>query len=146
MATVNNLKDLERVLKAKIKDALEKEVVEEVKDSMVAAIDREVYNVYEPKQYERQKEKGGLTDRGNMLVKPVEDGISVRNVRFDVDIRTGEVRDVASVVEHGGPYMYSWEGMRPRPFMAATREDLKVSGSHVKALKKGLKRQGLNVK
>lgn len=151
MATVRSMKELEKVLKQKIKKALEQEVAEEVKDTMVNAIEREVYGVYTPKRYVRAKDDpnvghDGLIDKDHMQVTPIKDGISVRNVRSDVNPITGEVRDVAAVVEYGSPYLYPWEGMRPRPFTEATREELKNSRSHIIALKKGLERQGLKVK
>jgi hypothetical protein len=166
MAAFKNLKDLEKFLNQKIKKAMENEVAEKVRDIQQEKIDEEVYDVYnvvggshqEPYVYERRCDQGGLRDRRNMVadVKESNNGVelSVENITKAKD--QSDI-NLVGLIEYGddsqyGYYEYktnrdgtSWQYRQPRPFLQETRNHLSKTGEHVEALKKGLKRQGIDV-
>ncbi|MNK45802.1 hypothetical protein D3C87_645730 [compost metagenome] len=138
-----NIKQLESILRKKISVALHTDVAESVKETMKDKIEEEVYSVYSPSVYERQREHGGLLDEHNMIVDMINDTtMTVESQRMD------EGRNVSEIVETGQGYNPDWpfpyEGV-PRPFTEATREQIHNDGSVHFALYKGLKRQGLDV-
>ncbi|MGM1044887.1 MAG: hypothetical protein ACQEXX_01935 [Bacillota bacterium] len=142
MTAVKNLKELEKILNKKISKALQQSVAPVVKNVMKEKIEEEVYDVYSPTIYERQKDNGGLTDDENIKTTLMNNTIlAVENVRSDDGV------NVAQVVETGQGYDYDFphNGV-PRPFTEATREHLRDTNEHVAALYKGLVRQGLNVR
>ena len=140
------LLQLEKKLQKNFNDSLKKEVQATVKDEMVEAIETEVYDRYTPTMYVRERDNGGLTDKNNMVGDIINNNtLSVRNVRSDGD------RDVVQTVISG--VGYTWENSMiynmqpaPRDFYEETRNRLIESGSHIKAFKEGLRRQGIGVK
>lgn len=164
---VNNLKELERELKKRVENALVTEVSDVVTDVMYQHIGLDVYDVYNPIEYDRRFDEDGLLDRNNIL--PVLQGdmkLSVKNITLGnkhVNLRKyyksggylstpiiskNYNKPIANVIETGQGYdVHRWEydGV-PRPFMKNTHDDLKDNHYHTIALKEGLKRQGLEVK
>lgn len=127
---------LKKRIDRKIKTALVEDVGLAVQDIMIRKIKKHVYDRYTPRRYVRQRERGGLIDRGNIPVKLKGNLLEVRNIRSDKD------RYVAQLVELG------WGNMdqpfnRPRPFTLHTRNLIKRRRIHVKALAGGLRRQGV---
>lgn len=161
MTLQNALKKINEQLVPKINNALSKEVFEEVRDEEAATIEDEVYGVYTPKAYRRREGYGGLADQDNIVIEggaATGGRLSVVNVtppnpgscKNGRSVTTDKV--LSSLVEygdgyHGYQYDFPSDGdyMGPRPFTAKTVENLKKSGAHVKALKDGLKRQGIKV-
>lgn len=147
MATFSNLKDLEKYLNKKIASALEKEVAKVARETMKQKIETEVYNRYEPTEYDRQKENGGLLDDRNIVTELINDNtLYVRNIRTDTE--NGIVKDVARIVEEGEGY--TWDRSKiyqmqpyPRPFHEETAKELFNKGLAKKALAEGLSRQGV---
>lgn len=155
------LAKVNRQLIPKIDNALSKEVFEKVRDEEVATIENEVYGVYTPRIYRRRGEYGGLADPYNIEIKggAAKGGrMAVVNVTdpnpggctSDAQVTTG--KNLPELVEYGDGYKFyqydfpsGGKYMRPRPFTAKTVENLKKSDAHVKALKAGLKRQGVKV-
>lgn len=135
----NNLKELAKHVEAKIQNAMKNEVAKEVIETEKRHIQSDVYAVYSPTEYERTHQ---LIADESFVVREVEDGITVKNIRHDED--TGKL--IAPVLESGMGYDWEFEfnGV-PRPFTANTIEELKASQTHKEALKKGLKRQGIDV-
>ena len=134
------LADLEKKLKKKIEDVMENEVAKVVIDEGKKQVQKEVYDKYEPKKYQRT---GRLKEEWSK--ESIDNGIRVINTREDD--KTGKY--IPKVIETGegydyGGYGYAYE--KPRPFIQKTRESLEDSGNHIKALRKGLKRQGVKVK
>lgn len=102
-----------------------------------------VYEVYDPKYYERQMESGGLTDFDSFDIVNVDEGrnaVTYRNVR-----PMDEGKDVASVVETGIGYNYPFAYFnRPRPFTLYTKNQLKSNPSILRnALADDLKSLGI---
>ncbi|EGL20039.1 hypothetical protein [Paenibacillus sp. HGF7] len=106
---------------------------------MTNKINEVVYAVYEPKMYKRDEEHGGLSDPNNIRVQMIKDDtVSIENIRSDGN------RNVAEIVETGQGYYYSFDYTnKPRAFTEATRQELRRSQSHVKAMKLGLAKQGI---
>lgn len=144
MADYKSLKDLFKSLEKKIEKAVQEKVPQVVEDEMISKIKTEVYAKYEPQEYVRKGVSGGLIDPENIESVNVPGGVRIRNIRDDISDETNEYRDVARIVEYGGPYEYSVD-IDPRPFTEATRESLRESGKHIDAVRKGLKEQGLKV-
>lgn len=142
MPTVKNMKVLEKLLQNKISKALQQNVAPTVKRIMKEKIEEEVYSVYDPIMYERDRESGGLLAESNMQVEMINDTtLSVENTRSD------NGRNVAEIVETGQNYNFDFQynGI-PRPFTEATREELRNTNEHVAAMYAGLKKMGLDVK
>lgn len=120
-----------------------------------------MYGVYTPRIYRRRGEYGGLADPYNIEIKggAAQGGrMAVVNVTdpnpggctSDAQVTTG--KNMPQLVEHGDGYKFyrydfpsGGKYMQARPFTAKTIENLKKSSAHVKALKDGLRRQGLKV-
>ena len=162
MATFKNLKDLEKYLKEKIDNSLEKEVASMVKAVQTDHIVDDVYMAYnnvdgarkEPYVYERRYFEGGLIDRENMQSEVVDGVLTVTNIaEANEDYKGSPVTNLAGLIEEGhlghyGQYDYTknrddteWQYMSPRPFIANTRDDIKKNKLHVKTLKEALKRR-----
>lgn len=156
------LAKVNRQLVSKIDSALSKEVFEEVRDEEAATIEDVVYGVYTPRIYRRRGEYGGLADPYNIEIQggAAQGGrMAVINVtqpnpsgcKNRRSVTTD--KDLPSLVEYGDGYHgYSYDFpsdgayIGPRPFTAKAAENLKKNGAHVKALKDGLRRQGVKVK
>lgn len=122
--------------------AIQSHVPEVVTEVMQDQIDIHVYDAYTPKDYVRTYQ---LRSADNIVATDVAGGVSIQNVRMD----TGEgdpedIRDVAAVVEQGGPYTWN-VSIPPRQFTEETRKALILSRAHVKAARMGLQSQGLMV-
>lgn len=139
MADFKSVDALMKALQQKVEKAIQEKVPEVVAKEMQMQIGKEVYGVYTPKMYKREYFHGGLIDPDNIESTNIPGGVSIRNVRED------EGRDVAATVETGIGYNYPYEGMGPRPFTEATRDELENSRAHVLATKRGLKDMGINV-
>jgi hypothetical protein len=126
----------------KAASVLKKEIADLVVETMQEKIEEEVYSVYEPKEYVRQRYQGGLQDPRNIEITMIGDNtISVENIRFDGD------REVAEIVESGQGYTYDfpYAGV-PRPFTQATRDELNQSGKLKVAMSQGLRKRGFDTK
>lgn len=136
-----SMKELEAYINKQAKLAMSKNnsntanlVVETGKEK----VQSEVYDVYDPKQYERT---GQLKESWN--VTETEGGIAVENVRHDEE--TG--KNVAYTVEYGEGYDYDFEySNKPRRFTEAAREELRGSKKLKDALAKDLRDSGFDVR
>ncbi len=171
---VNSLKELEKELKKRIDKALKTEVQAIVTDIMIDHIVTDVYEAYEPERYWRRLNQTGLNSgspyddsdntglldpeniqftfdgNGNMIVENVTVGARYYygydkgRVGWHVSDNAGKY--ITPVIETGNGYDVFGDGMIPRPFMQNTRDDLEKNHYVKKALKIGLKEQGLEVK
>lgn len=141
MKTVNNLNELEKELQKRITQAMRSDVAPLARSVMKEKIEEEVYSVYAPKLYERQRDHGGLLDDNNIITEMVDDStLKIQNIRSDGD------RYVAEIVETGHGYEYEFEyNGTPRPFTQETAEHFRDTNEHIYALYSGLKKTGLNV-
>lgn len=151
-----------RTLEPKINDALTNEVFAAVRDEEISTIDQAVYKAYEPKRYRRRGGNGGLLDPYNIEIV----GERASNRRLEVinqtepnpggcpspGVTTG--KDLPTLIERGDGYRGNFYDfphpglayMGPRPFTKKTIEHLRSNRAHVKAMRDGLKRRGVDVK
>jgi hypothetical protein len=141
MPDFNTWEELEKFLNQKINKALAKEVADVARDTMSDHVVSDVYEKYEPTQYQRS---GDLyKDVKTTMIN--ENTLEVENTARDEE----SGRLIAPVVESG--VGYEWESSRiynmqpfPRPFVENTAKELE-NGLAKEAMKIGLKKQGLDV-
>lgn len=146
---VTSFSQIEIELNKRLSNSLEVEVAEVIKETMYRKIYTVVYNVYTPKQYKRQMDYGGLSDMNKNMSAKMIDGntLSIRNIREAYNEEAQLRLDVADIIESGQGYTRNFEYFGiPRPFTEETRKELRKTKGHVKALKEGLKRNGLKVR
>lgn len=142
MPKAKNFKELEKLLKDKVSKSLQTNVVQTGRETMKDKINDVVYSVYEPTMYVRQMDDGGLTDDENILTTMVnETTLSIESHRMDRDKNVSET----VITGEGYDYEFPYNG-RPRDFVEATKEELINTRSHISAMYKGLRAQGLEVK
>jgi len=155
-----SMKDLEKYLQSQINNSLQQDVAPIVKETMSAEIQNTVYAEYpNPHMYNRRK-SGGLESVENMNIDEslINSGVlSITNdTPFDDRYDTENSGDgLAGLIEFGDGYdghTYDYTNyngnspyLEPRPFIQNSRDTLKQTGAHIKALKKGLKKSGINV-
>lgn len=136
--TFDNLNALFGYIERNIQNTLENEVSETVKDAVSQSVNTSVYAVYEPKYYIRRMDNGGLSDKNNYSVEPVQNGIVVRN---DTPLDNGRMSPrLDEIVVLGLGNMPS-----PRDFYSEGERILQVTKAHVFALKQGLRDRGIEV-
>lgn len=134
-------------LDAALKSIMENEVFVLARDAIIASVFSEVYGKYEPSEYQRRYDSGGLADPNNIVMvesQATADGyeIAVQNqTRDDYDHRL-----IAPIVESGEGY--EWEQSRiykmqpyPRPFHEKA-EEMIGDGLLDNALERGFRARG----
>lgn len=132
------------------------EVYEAVRDVQLEHIAEDVMDVYRPAEYERRD--NGLENPGNIWAsRSSQNELVVENVtQFNPDYGTENYGyGLVGLIEYGD----GWNGLyydyrpkknarylKPRPFIANTRADLKTNKQHIQALKDGLKTRGIRFK
>jgi hypothetical protein len=164
MNTYDSLEALFLGLNKNIENAMKHEVSDVVKKVESEKVESEVYDRYkpstsdgEPWRYERRKTNGGLADTTNMIPKT---NIVANGVELTVENITEGSQDsfkISDLIEggdgtNGKQYQYKTnrdgtadQYLRARPFQRKTEEELAKTGDHEKALKVGLRRNGLDV-
>lgn len=165
---IKNLKELRKHIEKAISNSLENEVFEDVRETERRHVQTDVFDVYKPRVYHRREfypeeyvsygETGiGVKDERNIIFDPVKNGVlKVENVaKFNPRYKTknhGPGLEILIEYGHGARGIYydcvrpdaprsSWPPYAyPRPFIANTREEIKQTKSHVKAMKLGLRR------
>lgn len=154
-----SLKDLEKYLQQQVNKSLERDVTPVVKKIMIEQIEDTVYSAYSPSEYKRRGQDEGLADPeniGGVMVGNTLEVINATQTNPDIYINherydsQNEGDYLTPIIEYGQGYDFARENgnagyERPRPFISNTREKLKSTGAHVTALKKGLKKRGINV-
>jgi hypothetical protein len=147
----NNFSDIEKHLQGQLNAVLQDEVSEVIKDEMKTQIYEEVYSVYNPKMYHRRYGNGGLGDEQNIQATLVNDGVlAVENIApFNGSNSSG--KSLAGVIVSGSGYNFGSKSgnlgyEQPRDFVSATRNSLLDKGAHIRALKAGLKKRGIDIK
>lgn len=158
MPEFKTFKELEDFIKVAIKNSLEKEVFETVREEEQRHIGKDVYSKYAPRMYKRRYDDGGLIADENIVGKMISgDILQVTNDTLanhfgnPPEQVTIEGKNLSELVEFGdgasGSYDFPTEDgefLEPRPFTENTIEDLKNSNKHKIALQSGLKRQGID--
>lgn len=137
--TFKNMNDLLNYIQQDVQSTLETDVADAVKDNMSKSVNTSVYDTYEPLQYNRRYEHGGLSDKYNMQTIHTKDGIAVKNIT-PLD-NGGTVPPLDEIIVLG-------KGRQPfaRDFYEDTVERLENNGEHVAAMKNGLRKRGYKVK
>lgn len=141
------LKQIAKKLQPKIQDALKYEVAETVTETLLSHVKQDVYDVYQPKSYERRYDDGGLADEGNIKSTVKGNTLIVENTTMsneDYLPKKKKPYKIAGSIEYGTGYDYYSPG--ERPFIESTREDLRQNKQHISAMGRGLKRQGIDIK
>jgi hypothetical protein len=161
MTSFKSLKALEFFLNNKIQNALESShLLEKVKQTMQENILREVYMAYNPKRYQRRGSSGGLMDDDNITHDVIGRNkiaiynIAKRNTSYANTTYTNPY--LAPLIELGHSeavdrgyqgYNYPFRYLayfKPRPFIKATRDELRRTKKHVEAFKQSLKSLGID--
>lgn len=166
-----NLNDLMVSVQSAIDNTLENEVFEEVKETELRHIEKDVYAVYKPNDYFRRYEHTGMLDPNNIVItdefgdNTVTNGkLSVVNITspksYTADGEATINKDLPELIEYGHknylnknstangydyPYGTDTSFIEPRPFTANTIDELQTTKAHVVALKKGLSSKGFDV-
>lgn len=142
---VSSTKDLNKLfaeLQKRVNVAQTTDVAPTVREEMKDQIEQVVYSVYDPKEYERLKDDGGLTDDENIDTYMTDaTTLVVESNRFDGNKNVGEVVTTGQ----GYSYKFPYNGVA-RDYVGATIDELAVTGAHTHALVRGLKKTGLQIK
>lgn len=152
-----NLKELEKELYKRINTALDTDVTDTVKEVMSEHIQKDVYDKYKPVAYKRRGVHGGLADPENLNATLGGDGeLFVQNITLGTGLYYNRFAEqymesvnknefITPIIESGMGYD-TWDEAFPRPYVQNTHDDLEQNHYHTEALKRSLKKQGLEVK
>jgi len=157
MPNFNSLEALETFLFLKVQKAMATTVASEVKQLESDNVKEVVYSQYDPKQYIRREDNGGLSDVQNMKSETFQGGntvvLNVENNTLSNQNYNPNNKDpfaLAGLVEYGsgsiyGEYDYigSPDYLRPRPFIEKTKHDLQ-NGKAKEILVKALINEGIS--
>lgn len=132
-----------------------KSLERELAAQMSKAVVEYVYSVYQPKEYERRANAGGLSDMRNMMITNIQIKNGKLHVMFENltkgnDNLNGEY--TSDLIEggegtNGKHWSRSGEWMNPRPFVANMKNNLKANPDVLmKALKQDLMSKGFRFK
>ena len=144
----------------KVDRALKKEVAQEAAEELSLQTQAAVYDAYQPVLYERRGKRGGLLDKKNIAAHAAGGVLTVKNTarpnrslsvppvpyappndtQFGAWLERGEAANIFGVPPERAPWLL------PRPFVATAAAELRRTGKHLDALKRGLKRQGIPFK
>lgn len=147
---MNSLEKALNRIKKDVKKTIENEVSNKIKETMKERIQEDVYDKYEPTQYVRRREDGGLLDDDNIKSKT----ISIKdNISLEITNETlsdSHLKRLDKVIEYG--VGYEWEDSEiykmqpyPRPFINNTKEQIDNENIHIDTLKKSLKSKGYDI-
>jgi hypothetical protein len=139
---------LYKALQKRLYATLEDDVAQDMVNALKDRAQRDVYDVYEPKTYERRYTlindnayRIDVSDRGLRITNTAQ----ANAVRLDGEPSLNEGESVGAIVETGGPYEYDFEYDNvPRPFFANAVKDMR-DGDFADSLRRGLKKRGVDV-
>lgn len=135
-------------------DVMLNEAHEVVSEEQSRMVQQEVYSPYDPYQYDRRRTQGGLADTRNMIGSI---SYGLQGIEYVMEnITQGENGyELAGLIEYGhnnghGSYEYTRNRdgtqeryLQARPFISSTIESLQRSLAHVEAVRRGLRRRGI---
>lgn len=165
MPAFNNKKDFDAYLLSKVKETMWDDVVDAIRLEQYYAIETVVYKSYYPRQYSRRRSVEGLQDYDNMIADyPESNGINKVRVKmenitrkntdsFDINASDYGYLTPLIVYGHGGAGgKYSWGDKYPhygftkkRDFVKETRNRLRDNKTHIRYMKIGLDKRGVDV-
>lgn len=148
MASIEEqLKRIERQLQPVIDQVLKKQVAEVVVAEVGRSVKKNVYDVYDPIRYKRT---GKLANPDYIPSELVSNGLLRVYSDRPAEYSGIEKYDtVAEVITYGEGYTWGENLGRkigPRPFIDPAVETLAKNKEHVKAMQKGLREKGLDVR
>lgn len=155
MATFKSLSDMQKYLEENVHTVLNTytKIEDVLVDAMVESVWMHVYDAYEPSQYNRREDDGGLADPRNMEITSVtlENGrvkLIFENIAQGDDTLRNEF--LTDTIEEGikkNWYNSSGAWAEPRPFIAEMVQSLKNNPTElIEAVKSGLIEKGFKVK
>lgn len=152
-------------LDAAVANVMENFVHAAAQIAITKSIEENVYEKYDPTEYERRRERGGLTDPANIRIRGGHVIVSADGVQSVFEMEVEDVAKdedglpVAEIIESGEGYhwensrIYQWErDGRPlrRPFYEPAEkimalESSWVEGSFADAVRYGLREHGFDV-
>lgn len=156
MGQKRNYSDLDvflKDLKSDIKDTLSKEVFDEVRDIELEHVQRDVFDAYRPKIYNRRN-SGGIDDPRNIVGQVDNMTLYVDNVTpynpgygtYNSGTTLADLINEGEGGKHKLYYDFTGNFIQPRPFLDNTQDEVDKSDRVENALKKGLQRRGYTVK
>lgn len=146
ISTLNNIGN--GALDKYIENALKMEVGEAVKVAVSEAAKEYVYDAYEPKFRHRRGElgqSGGITDPNSVtIVVQGNELIAIDDAEWQ-QLWRGEIPTelLADMIAEGNP-RFNMQNAGPRPFHEKAKQKLIESGELDRALRQGLRRQGID--
>lgn len=148
-------------IRKKIRQTLENDVYLEVVAVQKEHIQKDVYDKYNPIDYVRRGENGGLLDENNIKKYLNTRSLSIIIVNetppnddpnsYSTPEAVTTNKNLPELVEYGNNYKgYKYDFpnkgafMKDRPFTTNTIEELKLTKSHIEAMRKGLILRGIN--
>jgi hypothetical protein len=138
-----NLDELLADLRKEVENSLKTDVTQKTIELEKEHIKSDVYAKYEPTQYSRRKEIGGLLDTENFQVEDLGDGVEITNITEDDE----SGKWIVPTIEYGTGY--EWEKSRiykmqpyPRPFVENTKNDLE-NGKLKEYMRESLEKKGI---
>lgn len=149
MPTFKDMNSLMAYVQKMAMETLQSDVVPVVKEEYKKHIQSDVYDVYDPKRYDR---RNSLLDDNNILSEQVDQNtISITDIaepNTSVKGTDNSGKQLMWWIEEGLIYPLAGGGVwsEARPATANTVEDLKSTEKHVQAMKQGLRKKGIMTK
>jgi hypothetical protein len=156
MPTFSNWKSLESYLTSVTNNVLKNEAEESLRSAIQDSIQSNVYEAHTPSVYTRRGYDDGLIADENIVGTLVEDGVLYITDVADPDYRYPKNRPDIPYTAWGSETFASWinngdvGGMfgngvwtNPKSFMEDAADEVQSSGKLKNAIKKGLKRNGI---
>jgi hypothetical protein len=140
-----NLTELNKYIQKEINNSLRQDVAKKVIEIGKEHVQKDVYDVYAPKVYERT---GKLKE--SFKKKNIPEGVEIENKRTDKGRYIPEVIEYGHAgseqgYEHPAYYPNGDNFIQPRPFIENTADEIETKNIHVEELKKSLKSKGIDV-
>lgn len=136
------LKNILAKIKADLKNVVENEVTDDVKDVYTEEVIR-MYDEFTPKMYDRRYDQGGFADEDNWSVDVKQRG---NDTSFELTNETKAINSrmrLDKIIEEG---IYDYPNSpSERPVYERTMEQLEQERTVEKALKRGLEARGYNL-
>lgn len=155
MGQKRNYSDLDvflKDLKSDIKDTLSKEVFEEVRDIELEHVQRDVFDAYRPKIYNRRSSRG-IDDPRNIVGQVDDMTLYVDNVTsynlgygtYNSGTTLAELINEGEGGKHKLYYDFTGNFIQPRPFLDNTQNEIDKTKRVENALNKGLRSRGYTI-
>lgn len=155
MGQKRNYSDLDmflKDLKSDIKDTLSKEVFDEVRDIELEHVQRDVFNAYHPRIYNRRSSLG-IDDPRNIVGQVKDMALYVENITpynpgygtYNSGTTLADLINEGEGGKHKLYYDFTGDFIQPRPFLNYTQYEVDKSHRVENALNKGLRSRGYTI-